>query len=78
MGGISVKLHREFSTRASRSASGPAGRTLREMRSLFVASEPPSFRARAAAGVQRILLALLLWMGCFLAGAVAFAFLYSR
>jgi len=78
MGGMSVKLHRDFSTRASRSASGPAARPLREMRSLLLASEPRGFGARASAGVLRILLALLLWMGCFLAGAVAFAFLYSR
>ncbi|MFY9658261.1 MAG: hypothetical protein WAK01_17045 [Methylocystis sp.] len=78
MGGISVRLHRKFSTRASRGAVDAASRPLREMRGLLETSEPRGFVARASGGALRFLLALLLWTGCFLAGAVAFGFFCSR
>jgi hypothetical protein len=81
MGSISVKLHREFSTRASRGKIGPSGRPLRGMKTLLENRERQGFGARASAGVSRalpILFELLLWIGCFLAGALVFAYLSRR
>jgi len=81
MGSISVKLHREFSTRASRGKIGPSGRPLREMKTLLENRERGGFGARAWAGAGRalrIVFELLLLLGCFLAGALAFAYLSSR
>jgi hypothetical protein len=81
MGSVSVKLHREFSTRAPRGMIGPSGRPLREMKSLVEDRERQSLGARAAAGVRRalpILFELMLWIGCFYAGALAFAYLMQR
>ena len=81
MGSISVKLHREFSARASRGEIGPSGRPLREMKTLLGNRKREGFGARASAGasgVLPILFELVLWIGCFLAGALAFVYLGSR
>jgi len=77
MGGISVKLHRQFSTRAARGGARP----LREMGSLLETSGPRGFAARASAGLSRTLLLLFqfsLLLGGFFAGALVFAYLSRR
>jgi hypothetical protein len=77
MGGISVKLHREFSARSARGGTRP----LREMGSLLETSGPRGFTARASVGVSRALLLLFqlaLLLGGFFASALAFAYLSRR
>ena len=77
MGGISVKLHREFAARSARGGARP----LREMGSLLETSVPREFAARAIVGLSRALLLLFqlsLLLAGFFAGALAFAYLSRR
>jgi hypothetical protein len=77
MGGISVKLHREFSARSARGDARP----LREMGSLLETSGPRGFAARASVGLSRALLLLFqfsLLLGSFFSGALAIAYLSRR
>jgi len=81
MGNVSVRIHDAFQARAARERIGPSGRPLREMKTLLENRERGGFGARAWAGAGRalrIVFELLLLLGCFLAGALAFAYLSSR
>ena len=80
MGGISVKLHREFSARASRGAATPPPPLARDA-GLLETSEPRDFAARAIVGLSRALLRYSSSSYCsagFFAGALAFAYLSRR
>ena len=81
MGNVSVRIHDAFQARAARERIGPSGRPLREMGVLLADRERRDIGARTSAGVSRalrILFELLLWIGCFVAGVSAFAYLSSR
>ena len=81
MGNVSVRIHDAFQARAARERAGASGRPLREMGALLADRERPAFGARVSAGLSRagsLLFELSLLLGCFFAGALAFAYLCRR
>ena len=81
MGNVSVRIHDAFQARAARERRGLSGRPLREMGALLGDRERRSFGARASTGLSRavsLLFKLSLLLGCFFAGALAFADLSRR
>ena len=81
MGNVSVRIHDAFQARAARESIGASIRPLRRMEPLLAGRERRGLGARVSAGLSRavsLLFKLSLLLGCFFAGALAFADLSRR
>ena len=78
MASVAIRIHDKFQARAARERIGPSGRPLRELAPLLGDSGRARFGSGAAVALKRalsVVLWLLFWSGCFLAGALIFVHL---